>query len=98
MAGCGRTSSARPRSWSARSTQRSSFPGRRSRRSGITWSSSCRKQDGSYRPQRILVEAGERLEGEYEVEWGLKAGDKIVSTGAFLLKSELMRDQLAGGE
>ncbi len=52
--------------------------------------------DGTYRPQRILVETGERLVGEYEVEWGLKAGDLVVTTGAFLLKSEVLRDQLGG--
>lgn len=52
--------------------------------------------EGTYRPQRIVLESGEQLSGEEEVVWGLNAGDEVVTTGSFLLKSEMHRDQLAG--
>lgn len=51
--------------------------------------------DGSYRPQRIVVEKRNGLEDEAEVLWGLDEGQQLITTGAFLLKSELLKDQLA---
>jgi cobalt-zinc-cadmium efflux system membrane fusion protein len=55
-----------------------------------------RQPDGRFRPQRLVVDEAEALGDEVEVAWGLAPGQEVVTTGAFLLKSELQKDQLAG--
>ncbi len=52
--------------------------------------------DGTYRPQRVQVRPaarGDRL----EVAAGLAAGQRVVTTGAFFLKTETMKDALGAG-
>ena len=47
---------------------------------------------GSFRPQRIVSKACDEP-GMTEVVWGLKPGETVVTTGSFLLRSELMKHQ-----
>jgi cobalt-zinc-cadmium efflux system membrane fusion protein len=52
--------------------------------------------DGTYHPQRVRVRPaarGDRL----EVAAGLSAGQRVVTTGAFFLKTETMKDALGAG-
>ena len=46
--------------------------------------------DGVFRPQRVMTRPNDRGD-MIEITWGLKPGQKVVSKGAFLLKSELLR-------
>jgi RND family efflux transporter MFP subunit len=46
--------------------------------------------------RQVDVELGREAGDRYEVKAGLKAGDAVVTEGAFVLKSELFRDQLVG--
>ncbi len=49
---------------------------------------------GKFLPQRVVVESIDEP-GLVRVKWGLKSGQRIVTTGSFLLLSELLKDQLA---
>jgi cobalt-zinc-cadmium efflux system membrane fusion protein len=49
-----------------------------------------------YRPQRVVARASEGGDA-VEVAWGLKPGQKVVTTGSFLLKSELFRSGIGAG-
>jgi len=46
--------------------------------------------NGSFRPQRVTTKAIDRA-GVLEVTWGLKPGQKVVTNGALLLKTEIMK-------
>jgi len=46
---------------------------------------------------RREIEIGRTAAGVIEVRSGLKAGDRVVTSGAFFLKSELSREELGGG-
>lgn len=50
---------------------------------------------GSYSKRTVRV--GARTGSSYEVLGGLKVGESVVTRNAFLLKSELMKDQLSEG-
>jgi cobalt-zinc-cadmium efflux system membrane fusion protein len=54
------------------------------------------EKEGTYRPQRIrtrTIGQGDVL----EVTWGLKSGQEVVTTGAFLLKTEIMKGSIGAG-
>lgn len=51
---------------------------------------------GVYRPQRVTTKATDRNDF-LEVTWGLKAGQKVVTNGAFLLKTEIMKGAIGAG-
>ena len=53
------------------------------------------EEPGVYRP--VAVELGESVGGEVEVLAGLKEGDEIVGTGAFLLATETRKDSIGAG-
>ncbi|WP_406695643.1 efflux RND transporter periplasmic adaptor subunit [Singulisphaera sp. Ch08] len=54
-------------------------------------------QKGSeYRPQRIKTRPLGRSD-TLEVTWGLKPGQQVVSAGAFLLKTEIMKGSIGAG-
>lgn len=51
---------------------------------------------GVYRPQRVTTKPTDRAD-VLEVTWGLKPGQKVVSKGAFLLKTEIMKGAIGAG-
>ena len=54
-----------------------------------------RKEEGTYEPR--VVEAG-RSDGEIvQVRGNLKVGESVVTTGAFILKTELSKDSIGAG-
>ena len=53
--------------------------------------------DRRYRTQRVRTRSTGRSD-EVEVLFGLGPGDKVVTTGSFLLKSELLRSKMASSE
>ncbi len=52
--------------------------------------------EGVYRPQRVTTRATDRAD-VLEVTWGLKTGQVVVSKGAFLLKTEIMKGAIGAG-
>jgi len=50
----------------------------------------------SYRPQRVTTRPTDRPDF-IEVTWGLKPGQRVVTTGAFLLKTEIMKGAIGAG-
>jgi cobalt-zinc-cadmium efflux system membrane fusion protein len=48
-----------------------------------------------YRPQRVVAR-GSGIPGMLEVDWGLKGGEEVVTTGSFPLLSELKREEIVG--
>lgn len=54
------------------------------------------KEPGVYRPQRIVAKPTDS--GDFlEVSWGLKPGQRVVTQGAFLLKTEIMKGAIGAG-
>jgi cobalt-zinc-cadmium efflux system membrane fusion protein len=55
-------------------------------------------QDGSgtYRAQRVVARPADRGD-VMEIAWGVEPGQRVVTSGAFLLKSELMKGALGAG-
>jgi cobalt-zinc-cadmium efflux system membrane fusion protein len=54
------------------------------------------EEEGVYRPQRVLTKPTDRSD-VLEVAWGLKPGQRVVSRGAFLLKTEIMKGAIGAG-
>ena len=52
--------------------------------------------EGRYRPQRVLVRPTDQGD-VVEVAWGLKPGQRVVTTGSFLLKTEIMKGSIGAG-
>jgi membrane fusion protein, heavy metal efflux system len=52
--------------------------------------------EGVYRPQRVTTRPTDRSD-LLEVTWGLKPGQVVVSKGAFLLKTEIMKGAIGAG-
>ena len=53
-------------------------------------------EPGQYRAQRIVTKPTDRND-VVEVAWGLKPGQRVVTKGAFLLKTEIMRGAIGAG-
>lgn len=53
-------------------------------------------QTADDRFKRVSVELGRTGDGMAEVTAGLTAGDRVVTRGGFVLKSELLKEQMAG--
>lgn len=51
---------------------------------------------GTFRPFRVTTKPTDRSD-VLEVTWGLKPGQRVVSKGAFLLKTELMKGAIGAG-
>ncbi len=51
---------------------------------------------GVYRPQRVMVKPTDHGD-VLEVAWGLKPGQRVVTKGAFLLKTEIMKGAIGAG-
>jgi len=51
---------------------------------------------GVYRPQRVVTKPTDRGD-VLEVAWGLRPGQRVVTRGAFLLKTELMKGAIGAG-
>jgi len=53
-------------------------------------------EGGVYRPQRVVAKPTNRGD-VVEVAWGLKPGQRVVTRGAFLLKTEIMKGAIGAG-
>jgi cobalt-zinc-cadmium efflux system membrane fusion protein len=54
------------------------------------------EEGGVYRPQRVMTKPTDRGD-VLEVAWGLKPGQRVVTKGAFLLKTEIMKGAIGAG-
>lgn len=54
------------------------------------------QQGNVYRPQRIKTKPSGNAD-TLEVIWGLRPGEEVVTTGAFLLKTEIMKGSIGAG-
>lgn len=52
--------------------------------------------EASYRPQRVVTRPTDR-DDVLEVAWGLKPGQRVVTKGSFLLKTEIMKGAIGAG-
>jgi cobalt-zinc-cadmium efflux system membrane fusion protein len=52
--------------------------------------------EGIYRPQRVVTRPTDR-DDVLEVAWGLKPGQRVVTKGSFLLKTEIMKGAIGAG-
>lgn len=52
--------------------------------------------EGAYRPQRVTTRPTDRAD-VVEVTWGLRPGQVVVTRGAFLLKTEIMKGSIGAG-
>ncbi len=52
--------------------------------------------EGTYRPQRVTTKPTDRSD-VLEVTWGLKPSQRVVTRGAFLLKTEIMKGAIGAG-
>jgi cobalt-zinc-cadmium efflux system membrane fusion protein len=69
-------------------------------REAVQWDGCCnlvfvRQTDTVFQPFKVRL--GADLGTHYAVEDGLRSGDEIVTDGAFLLKTELLRDSIGAG-
>ncbi|HEV3122344.1 MAG TPA: efflux RND transporter periplasmic adaptor subunit [Isosphaeraceae bacterium] len=55
------------------------------------------QSDGSFRPQRVLT-VPSVSDSLLEVTWGLKPGERVVTTRSYTLKAELFRDRLGAAD
>jgi membrane fusion protein, heavy metal efflux system len=55
-----------------------------------------RQKGNLFRPQRIKSKSSGRAD-TLEVSWGLRPGQDVVTTGAFLLKTEIMKGSIGAG-
>jgi cobalt-zinc-cadmium efflux system membrane fusion protein len=53
-------------------------------------------EPGRFRAQRVVIKPTDRND-VVEVAWGLKAGQRVVTRGAFLLKTEIMKGAIGAG-
>lgn len=53
-------------------------------------------EEGVYRPQRVVTAPATRGDA-LEVSWGLAPGQRVVTKGAFLLKTEIMKGAIGAG-
>lgn len=66
----------------------------------VQWDGTCntvfvRLAAGAYEPRRVLL--GFESGGAYEVREGLAPGEVVVTTGSFLLKTEVMKGSIGAG-
>lgn len=66
----------------------------------VQWDGTCntvfvREEAGAYEPRRVKL--GFRAGDSYEVVRGLEAGEVVVTTGSFLLKTEVMKGSIGSG-
>ncbi|GIW86346.1 MAG: hypothetical protein KatS3mg108_0670 [Isosphaeraceae bacterium] len=54
------------------------------------------EEGGVYRPQRVMTKPTDKGD-VLEVAWGLKPGQRVVTKGAFLLKTEIMKGAIGAG-
>lgn len=54
------------------------------------------EEGGVYRPQRVVTKPTDRGD-VLEVAWGLEPGQRVVTRGAFLLKTEIMKGAIGAG-
>jgi len=54
------------------------------------------EEGGVYRPQRIIANSTDRGD-VMEIAWGLEPGQRVVTKGAFLLKTEIMKGAIGAG-
>jgi cobalt-zinc-cadmium efflux system membrane fusion protein len=53
-------------------------------------------EPGQYRAQRVVTRPTDRSD-VVEIVWGVKAGQRVVTKGAFLLKTEIMKGAIGAG-
>jgi cobalt-zinc-cadmium efflux system membrane fusion protein len=66
----------------------------------VQWEGCCnivfvQETENRYRPHKVTIAGGDL--GHYAVLSGVHAGDMVVTSGSFFLKTELLKDKLGVG-